>query len=526
MIAYLVGCAGTLYLAAGYLVVSTQFWVEVLLIPSLQALVLTLLGGILRTRGLVRRTLELVRFQPVLGVFPLVDIAALAGLFWLDRADRLSALSLYFGLRCLSLAAFAALILPRLQDRAVRMIFAGIALSSFLFGLKPLTRGWGSSALEMAASVLLVAVLVATFAGWLRRGRQGILWPACLILLWLPLGLIRGLSWWSPKPIIYPWLWSSLSLVLGLLLLTAVGLTAAEIARADRRGWASEPHENGGPRRVLSDTRTECLTQIWLVLFVVNLLGDLITGILGFQLADLRFEAFAQRLVVPWIQALAIALLFQRDRRIYALRTLPELLRKQPFLALFFLADTIFLVSSWLRGTAFPMAVSEAWARANLYNGVKAVLAGSLLFSLVLKGRLEGRRAALWISILGLGAAGYGSTHFLNWLGLLPDYLFPGLSQLYRQQLVYGPLFFASLAVVWKVERICRPLSGVGAGMLELVAVFALISANVVILGVYNRPQLPPFWDQVVRTGGFLAIAALWVTACRLTEDTRKKGTF
>jgi len=204
-------------------------------------------------------------------------------------------------------------------------------------------------------------------------------------------------------------------------------------------------------------------------------------------------------------------------------RTLPDLLRKQPFLTLFFLADSIFLVSSWLRGVAYPAALSEAWRPAGVYNGVKAVIAGGLMLGLVLGGRFERRRTGTWVAIMAIGLAVYGSTYFVNWLSLLPDLLFPGLPLLYRWQLVYVPLFVACLAVLWKIEHECEPFSKVCAGMLEIVTLIALVNANIVMLGLFNRPQLPAFWERIVHTGGLLAIAGLWAAACRLYQDTRTK---
>ncbi len=262
------------------------------------------------------------------------------------------------------------------------------------------------------------------------------------------------------------------------------------------------------------------LIQIWLALFAANVLGALTIGILGFQVIDLRFEAVAQAILVPWTQAVAVWWFLAGPRSVSLAGSFKEAIRKQPALALFFVADAVLLASSWRWPGVSPEEVSRHWTAATFYVGLKSAIAGCLILGFAFFGKRASAREGVWTAALGGGVLACASTCFFDWHESLPNLLFPGRSLLYRWLAFYGLLFVASLWVLLKVQGRWQARSPVAARILELVPALSLVAATVVGLGVFNSPNLSPVWDQVARSFAFLAVSALWVAVWHFRQDT------
>ncbi len=263
------------------------------------------------------------------------------------------------------------------------------------------------------------------------------------------------------------------------------------------------------------------LIRIWLVLFAANLFAAATIGILAFEVVDLRFEAFAQVIIIPWAQTLAVWLLFLREPRTVPLvGALKQVFTRQPALALFLAADVIVLAASWGWPPGSAEEIARDWRIAALYVGLKAIIGGSLVLGFLLGSRRWSTRQSAWVAALGLGVVTYGSTCFFDWLRLIPQLVLPSWPLLFRWLVFYGPLFIASLWVLLRVEAIWRSHSPVAARILELVPALALVSATVIVLGIYNNPQIPPFWDQVERSFSLLAVSALWAAVWHYRQET------
>lgn len=262
------------------------------------------------------------------------------------------------------------------------------------------------------------------------------------------------------------------------------------------------------------------LIQIWLALFAANVVAALTIGILGFQVIDLRFEVFAQAILVPWTEAVVVWWFLAGHRSVSLAGSLKEVIRKQPALAMFLVADAILLVSSWQWTGSSPEDVSRDWRMATVYVGLKAAISGCLILTFAFVDKRASAKASVWTAALGTGLLVCASTCFFDWHEFLPDVLFPGLRLLFRWLAFYGSLFVASLWVLLKVQVIWQDRSPAAARILELVPALSLVAATVVVIGVFNNPNLAPVWDQVARSFAFLSVSALWLAVWHFRKET------
>ena len=178
IVTYFVSRVATRYAIAGYAGLDRHAWAEILLLPLFQAVFLLALWETFREWMILHRSARAIRRYPALGVVLLLDLILAPVLFRL----QVHLLYVYLGLRCLFLGGFS---------------------------------------------------LSLAFAGKLRRrssDAEDVALPACVILIALPLALIQVLRLLGPDPIYYPWLWSTTSLILGLLLVNVIGIWSADVA--------------------------------------------------------------------------------------------------------------------------------------------------------------------------------------------------------------------------------------------------------------------------------------------------------
>lgn len=193
LLAHFVARLATRYVVGGYSGLNRHAWVEIALIPLFQAGFLLALLETSRGSSLLRLFIQGIRRHPILGVALLSDLVLPPVFGWL----KLDVLYFYAGARCLFVAGFALALFVRRTRKA-------------------------------------------------GRGETHVFF-ACVILLLLPLVLIQALRLLGPAPIYYPSVWSTISVVLGLLLLNVIGLWAAS-------SWGAGPPSSRPARSVPTKT--------------------------------------------------------------------------------------------------------------------------------------------------------------------------------------------------------------------------------------------------------------------------------
>lgn len=251
------------------------------------------------------------------------------------------------------------------------------------------------------------------------------------------------------------------------------------------------------------------LIKIWLVLFVAHLLSRTAISLIAFQNLDLRFEVFAQVILVPTVQALALWWFVYEVRPQSSVTTLKASVARQPLLAVFLLVDCVVLLLGWFIQSQSWSDFANPRSMPSLYAGAKA-LAGGLLMIMVTLQRPWTSGERLWCFLFGAGLALYGSDYFFHGLSRMPDLFFPNLPLLWRWILVYGTLFVLAIAALLKIESIWTRRSLASATFLNWAVGFALLSAMIVVLGSYNLPYLLAPWSTLAKNCSFLVLTAIW----------------
>jgi len=182
VLAFVIARVASRYSIAGYIGMNRQAWAEIALIPLFQAGVLLALRETFRGWVFFRQSVRGILRHPALAVVLLLDLVLIPVLGWVQA----SLLYVYLVLRCLFVIGFAFSRRDRLKHP--------------------------------------------------RGGSDASVFPACVILISLPLALIQSLRLLTPGRIYYPWLWSTLAVALGALLLNALGLWVAVWSTDEEEG--------------------------------------------------------------------------------------------------------------------------------------------------------------------------------------------------------------------------------------------------------------------------------------------------
>lgn len=264
------------------------------------------------------------------------------------------------------------------------------------------------------------------------------------------------------------------------------------------------------------------LIKIWLVLFPAYLFAHVVVTVLGFKSIDLRFEVFAQIILVPSVQSVWLwwAMHQWSDGSWQNLKR--ELGKRQQLIAALLLVDCAILVPSWLLvgGSTRPGLIP--WDKLpTYYAGVKGLAAGVASLFLVYKRAWSARERA-WLLALAIGLTGYALDCFANWLAPLVETVsqraLASLPLLLQWLFLYGFLFVTSVLLLFKIQKIWTGQSALAAAMLDGALAFAWIAALVVVLGFFNRPYLVAPWSTLVKTCGVLFMTAVLIGLLQLLQ--------
>ncbi|MBI4447064.1 MAG: hypothetical protein HY645_14310 [Acidobacteria bacterium] len=235
------------------------------------------------------------------------------------------------------------------------------------------------------------------------------------------------------------------------------------------------------------------LLQYWLLLLGTLVLSQNAILVVGFQSLDLRFEAYAQLLVIPSLQAALLAIATRRSTLKDLLFLLAQGLSPRPMWLLLF-ADLFFVIflTSWL----------------HLYLASKGVAASYLVLRAAWKPEWA-RRERAWVLLAGIFLAGFSFDYVLHWMEPLAGYFFSSWPLLLQWIFFYGPLFFFSLFVIVRLQKAWSSRSPSSGILLEMAAALAWASMLVVVISYFNKPELVSPWPWLLKLAAamFLSLA-------------------
>lgn len=245
----------------------------------------------------------------------------------------------------------------------------------------------------------------------------------------------------------------------------------------------------------------------WVLCGAIYVPIRLLASYLLVRQVDLRFGAFAELVLVPAGQALALVALAWPRRRREPRASGPY---ERPWQRLSVVtAAVVFLVVATV-----PLATSVLLAGSLLDDqGVAAqaaragvLAAGGLCWLWARRG--VGSRLRL---VVAGGLLAFAGDALWPWRASLPGLLPESVPLVFRWLATYGPLFVVALMVVLTLAGRLRAAGGEPgpAWLLELASAFAVVAATILLLAHYRRPQLLPATATVVAVLGHLAVAAL-----------------
>jgi hypothetical protein len=238
----------------------------------------------------------------------------------------------------------------------------------------------------------------------------------------------------------------------------------------------------------------------WLLCGVVYAPLRLLLGYLLAHQVDLRFGSFADLVLVPAVQALALTVLAGRRPAAAGAATLDRRALGSAVVVLVVVAVVPPLVASvFSDGPQLGPGVVTRTARAGL------LMVGALFWWWT-RGAPAGRSRLA----VAAGMAAFGVDALWPWRVGLPSLLPETVPLVFRWLVTYGPLFVLALAVVATLAVRLRAAGELApAWLLEVALGTAVLGALVVVFGYFRRPFLLPTAAAVVTVASHLTVAAL-----------------
>jgi len=230
-------------------------------------------------------------------------------------------------------------------------------------------------------------------------------------------------------------------------------------------------------------------------------------SVLVFRHVDLRFGAFLQLLVIPFLQAavvLWVAGAWGLDRLAAAARKT----WRRPAVVAFLAGDAALLAAGWLLhsrrlvGLAAPASVHPSW------TGIKAGVAALLLLLLALRA-IGTRLERLWFLLFAVAVSALAAEFVYPWLGDLPTLVRGKMPTILRWLLIYGGLFVTAMAALLHTGAVLARRSALAGFFVDASAACATVAAIVAVASVFLRPFLIEPWLSVVRSGVSLSMTFL-----------------
>lgn len=301
-------------------------------------------------------------------------------------------------------------------------------------------------------------------------------------------------------------------LLQGLLLLAALWTRGARV-----RGEGP-----GGPRLFL---------VLWVLLGAAAAVGRAGASFVFFRHLDFTYGAFAQAILVPAAQAAAVFLV-ARPREEGPRPDRPSLTFPwaHPLLALdlALVAAAFFLPGQ--AGLGFDPVGSGPAPLLSVVIVLKATLATVLLIAgLGNEAREEAARAAgpasaMGTIVLAAGIAAYGADAWTGWLLRAPGALFPRLSEPFSWLATIPALFLVAIGFLVKLSETDRAGQSGARPFLERAVAFALLSATIVVLGLFRRPFLVEPWRFLSRGASYLSFSMLFLGVLAWTRRDSRPG--
>jgi hypothetical protein len=255
----------------------------------------------------------------------------------------------------------------------------------------------------------------------------------------------------------------------------------------------------------------------WITCTVTLVVVSLLAAFVAFRRVDLRYEAFVAIVVIPAVQALALAATTSRR----GLRTIAASFGsawRHPSIRAVLVLDVALIGLGLLAdvGRSMPVLLAGISVR---WMGVKLAVASVVFCESVFTGRPASHDSAwsldrAWLLVISAALLALAAASVIAPVALAPDdlalRLWPRMPTVLRWSMVYATLFGGFLAIALRSSTALSKVSGASAALVETALGFVGLASMIVVLNIFLRPEVREPWSGLaIACGSFAATLIL-----------------
>jgi len=248
---------------------------------------------------------------------------------------------------------------------------------------------------------------------------------------------------------------------------------------------------------------------LWLVIGLVQWVAMTALDYAVLHAVDWRFEAFCEALLIPAIQAAAVAAVLAAPGKASGGRTLAAAARERWILPLAALGAAV-LAAGWLADPRSALSLARLRGAPNLWFSAQIAAAAALGAGVALRRAWTPRERA-WLLLASAAAFAVSARQAMHWAGTFSDTSPLGSTPFLRALALELAFLGAAVGLTLKASTILGRTSALSGAMLEASAFFPVSAAMIVAINLFLRPRLVPPWSAVA--GSLLLVGAPLVLA-------------
>lgn len=249
------------------------------------------------------------------------------------------------------------------------------------------------------------------------------------------------------------------------------------------------------------------LLGLWLLIGLVQWVAVTALDFAVLRAVDWRFEPFCEALLIPAIQAAAVAAALAAPGKTSGGRPVAAAGRWIFPLAI---AGAAVLAAGWLADPRSALSLVRPRGAPNLWFCAQIAGAAALGGGIALRRAWTPRERA-WLLLASAAALAVSARQALHWAGTFSDTSPLGSMPFLRALAVELAFLGAAVGLTLKASTILGRASALSGAMLEASAVFPVAAATIVAINLFLRPRVVAPWSAV--TGSLLLVAAPLVLA-------------
>ena len=246
---------------------------------------------------------------------------------------------------------------------------------------------------------------------------------------------------------------------------------------------------------------------LWLLIGVVQWAAVTALDFAVLHAIDWRFEPFCEALLLPAIQAAAVAAALAAPGS--GGRPLAGAARER-WILLLAVAGAAVLAAGWLADPRSVLSLSRPRGAPNLWFSAQVAAAAAIGAGVALR-RVWAPGERAWLLLASAAAFAVSARQVLHWVGTYSDTSPLGSTPFLRALALELAFLGAAVGLTLKASAILRRTSALSGAMLEASAFFPVAAATIVAINLFLRPRLVSPWSAV--TGSLLLVGAPLVLA-------------